>query len=794
MTFYKRVIKHVNIQFALLVLILIAINIPYFMPDFNFMPVHDTMGSVGIFSFIYNEYLLHNEIPLWMPYNLFGSPIDYYLLITMSPALYFTAFIGKLFGLTDALLLFKSALFLEQLALLIGTYFLSRRLFSHRATISFVCIGSTVISSFWGIQIYWNFRLYYLVPLTLFFIMRFHDTNDFRHLFSAGFITALSLIGNLIYYLPLFMFFYFVFVFMLFFSKANLAIDVRGLFKPHSALLCSFFLVTFIIITAFTLNAFHYTLIYSPGRDPTTGKVSLWNFLTYYGGIQPGTGLGTLPEIIYAVPACNEVTFYIGLIPLIFFLYALKTSYNDNIFKAFFVITALVFFLSVPLLSFVATFLYYTFPLFNHFRHLFLARQLIKPLLLILSGFGLDRYLSSSHNASQRFSIIWIGLGLAVAIISLDIFAFRGKIPYTQIFYSQYSYYFHCFDLCVLLTFLYVLYGKIKSKTNNMHLIMTIFFLFEIMSYNHFLFFLSPIRLPEVTKQKYEVAREYSWKIDFVKSLFKGKKYEFHNKRTSPEETTLLIGRTAPLITKYYGEKFTTNYSSIYIDPCFPEYRADYVSLGLDRFIRARLGIPLDVPLAGEAPKLNDMADDRPFARALGCNTPKLFLTCDVSIANSLDEAANIIRQSQTIDISPVIFHNTFENLQLPFQKPACSESPGRIHVIHFSANSLNVTADISSPTGAWLIYLDNYHPGWRATVNGQPRKIATANLAFKAVKLDSGHQDIEFTFSGNGLNRVYIGFFSFLGVFSTTFLLGWAIWLTTLGTFGATQKQSSPK
>ena len=63
--------------------------------------------------------------------------------------------------------------------------------------------------------------------------------------------------------------------------------------------------------------------------------------------------------------------------------------------------------------------------------------------------------------------------------------------------------------------------------------------------------------------------------------------------------------------------------------------------------------------------------------------------------------------------------------------------------------NTLSVQADVSASGGAWLIYLDAYHPDWSVTVNGRPRDLVTANLAFKAVRLDAGPNEIQFRFRG---------------------------------------------
>ncbi len=51
------------------------------------------------------------------------------------------------------------------------------------------------------------------------------------------------------------------------------------------------------------------------------------------------------------------------------------------------------------------------------------------------------------------------------------------------------------------------------------------------------------------------------------------------------------------------------------------------------------------------------------------------------------------------------------------------------------------------SATGGWLVLNDIWHPWWRATVNGEARKVFRANVLFRAVKVGAGEQTVRFTF-----------------------------------------------
>jgi hypothetical protein len=68
--------------------------------------------------------------------------------------------------------------------------------------------------------------------------------------------------------------------------------------------------------------------------------------------------------------------------------------------------------------------------------------------------------------------------------------------------------------------------------------------------------------------------------------------------------------------------------------------------------------------------------------------------------------------------------------------------------VTEFSANVVRILVRDVPEGGVWMSYADVWHPYWEATVNGIAARIRRADLAYKAVRLRSGTNDVVFTFS----------------------------------------------
>jgi hypothetical protein len=65
--------------------------------------------------------------------------------------------------------------------------------------------------------------------------------------------------------------------------------------------------------------------------------------------------------------------------------------------------------------------------------------------------------------------------------------------------------------------------------------------------------------------------------------------------------------------------------------------------------------------------------------------------------------------------------------------------------IVRDEPDLLEVQADADAD--AYLLVADNYYPGWRAEVDGQPASVERANYAFRAVPLPPGGHTVRLNF-----------------------------------------------
>src|SRR4051794_24224795 len=116
-------------DFAFILFLFVLVSIPILAPPFMFFPAHDTQFAFQIFANFFYELFVHNQIPMWRPYDSYGMSADLYKLFSISSAQYFALYLGKLLRIEAVLALFKISMILDQIPLVMGSYLLAKALF-----------------------------------------------------------------------------------------------------------------------------------------------------------------------------------------------------------------------------------------------------------------------------------------------------------------------------------------------------------------------------------------------------------------------------------------------------------------------------------------------------------------------------------------------------------------------------------------------------------------------------------------------------------------------------------------
>jgi hypothetical protein len=196
-------------------------------------------------------------------------------------------------------------------------------------------------------------------------------------------------------------------------------------------------------------------------------------------------------------------------------------------------------------------------------------------------------------------------------------------------------------------------------------------------------------------------------------------------------------------------------YQFAQFDPCRSAWRTDYHQVGVDRLLglgRAK-GAQIDA--------------------LLGCGVPKLLVVGDAYIARSPSDARGRVRAAtRAAHPGPTVIQLAAGS-EAPPPSGAPATPAGRALVLRFTLGELVAEVDVDAPGGAWLVYHDAFHAGWRASVNGADTPVDIANLAWKAVRVPPGKSRVRFWFQ-HGANHVLGSAIALFGLASGAGLVGW--------------------
>jgi len=108
----------------------------------------------------------------------------------------------------------------------------------------------------------------------------------------------------------------------------------------------------------------------------------------------------------------------------------------------------------------------------------------------------------------------------------------------------------------------------------------------------------------------------------------------------------------------------------------------------------------------------------------------------------------------------------------------SCNPAEEKVALKEYSREFIRLSANTCAP--GFLVWADQYYPGWKAFVNGREQKVLHADLCLRALRLESGVHEIIFRFAPEDFR---------IGLYST--LAGWLV-LLLAGTAAVIQRMRS--
>lgn len=745
---------------------------------------HDGFQYFTLQYYFLNNVVNYGEIPQWMPFMTQGTVATWWYIVQGGILQNVLLLCGSLFKNVNFLTLFYAGIFVDELLLLVGVWLLAKRFFASPFTVFFITL-SIMGSCIWMVQPWFNFHIYYAIPLILHFMHTFLESGKWRYLLLAGNLLAVQSIGNLPYFLPvisLVIFLYFLFYFLL--NYKDIWQQIRILKFGWSFLVTSFLIIFSFIALYFVMNVGVDQIANYNFMRNLDGTTTLDGFLTYDGNLSMRKWI----EIFLGISPFLNYTLYIGILSLPFILLGLIFNLSKNNLHFILIIVILLFF---SMGTFISSFFYYCWPMMKFYRHLSLISPIIKIFLCFLAGFGFDAiFFNKLHwkhpliiNVSLAImSIFMLGLSFLLYVLAHNYdFYMNLLLSMVPATHTMFKILFNEKIMTSLLsrTALFaltsaILFAVLSVINRKKCFIYLITFLLAIQCLDIYGFKFLEISLKATT------LNDEMYKITDFQAMPYAKRRDISFWSNNPRAELLEI---LPL---QYSAFTWSTHSFLFKDELGNQFRADHWLLPLDNYVRAYWGQSIHdlsiKPYGLFYYSRLEFPQGHPAALKIsGVTEDKIQFFSQADVVSSDDIIASKITNANYK--GDIIFLSLPEkNREVNFisssnfSKDYLSSSmrlPIPYQVQRFDSNHLEVTANIHDLESAWILYSDVWHPFWRATVNGKATPVYKANLAYKAIKLEHGLNKVHFYF-----NSKMMSVFHFVFGLNALIWLGIIIWL----------------
>lgn len=223
----KALVTHPAAAVAILIAVHFIFGYRFYLAG-DTLPLHDTGAVFQVFKTAYSNYLLTGDLSEWLPHGVYGYQTHLETVFRISPLSYPVMALGKLFGALDTLALFRTVVLLEIAVFAFGFLRLADEVFENRAVAVFA-LASFLMTTVVINQIYFSFRIVYLLPFVTFYLLGFFKTGRVFPLVMAGIFTFISVFGTPIYFSIYYAIYFITFFFLFFmFTGSNFASSSTG--------------------------------------------------------------------------------------------------------------------------------------------------------------------------------------------------------------------------------------------------------------------------------------------------------------------------------------------------------------------------------------------------------------------------------------------------------------------------------------------------------------------------------------------------------------------------------------
>lgn len=734
-----------------LIVIAQLIFFAYFIIGRRLLYQHDTFHLFSLQYYFLNHAVIYGSIPQWIPFLTHGIVANGFYALQAGLLQNVLIAIGPVLKPFNFFNIFYIEMFVDELLLLTGSWLLAKRYFKSIYTVFFVCI-SIIGSTIWALQPWFNFKFYYAFPLILVLFHYFLDTGRWRYFFLAVNLIAIQTLGNLAYLLPFTTIAVTMYLLFHFLLNRDEVLKQFGQVKLNGSLVipviwvCVSFLVAYAILKIGTDQILYYGHLRN--RD---GSASLKSFLD----VRPNMGRFGVLEFMFGMIPFNDYTMYIGVVAAYMALIALITKWSRQK-------SVIILFIAFVLLfcggTIISIFFYHAWPMMKYFRHIELTLGFCKLFMCFLAGFGFELLFVEqkvSESGKKILAVIVLTALLIFTLLMTNQALGRQCLGFFNFEPGLIDFLFRKFEtrcfwiFATTLPFAFALLLKSGKRTAVLLGAILLIHVFDLAAYKWTSF---QVECRKLSVPQYKL-------LEFTEMPF------IRSRKHGYSDREIIYGDVKEFF-ETKNARYWTLFAFIFQDSFNSERQTDQWLIPLDQLIKAYWKQPI---YDTELPPIDGFSEidhklilpDHPALKKIGAlDEDKIQFFSDAHILNSSDAVADSITspefQGDLLFVTPP--GNNIAGAEHVLKPLGSSERLNLSYeVTHFDSNQIKLSVDVPGDKSAWVFYSDVWSPFWKATVNGNPRQVFKANMAYKAVQIEPGKNEIRFYFDSKWISFLHI-------------------------------------